>query len=203
LTESLKLLILDAQVKGDEFVKIQMSIALMLSLGASSLAAAQSSVDSTKLTAADLVFEADEKHTKEFHKYFFFHKDGVSYDQALNDFGECDVYQRGPIGSTEVTFTILPRFVSLSENQSYKPYVYNPNDGGVVGAIVGDIVNAPILQKNEAQRLRKCMEYKSYDRYGISKERWKLIHKAKPPNYVKISASIASGPKPTTEKILP
>lgn len=172
-------------------------------MGLSSQVSAQSSENVTNLTAADLIFEADEKHTKEFHKYFFFHKQGVSFDQALNDFGECNVYQDGPAGSEDMIINIMPRFVSLSEKESYKPYVYNQNDGGVVGAIIGDIVGAPILQKNRAQRLRKCMEYKSYDRYGISKDKWKLIHKSATNNYVEISASIASGPSPKTEKLLP
>jgi len=180
-----------------------MSIALMLSLGTSSIAAAQSSVDSTKLTAADLVFEADEKHTEEFHKYFFFHKEGVSYDQALNDIGACNVYQKGAVGSEGEIVPIVPRFGSLSETSSYKPYVYNENSGGLVGAVIGDIVGGPILQKNRAQRYRKCMEYSGYDRYGISKDKWKRLQKSTPNDYVKVNASVASGPKPKTEKLLP
>lgn len=155
------------------------------------------------MTAVDLVFEADPKHTEEFHKYFFFHKDGVSFDQARDEIGECNVYQTGPAGAEGETFLIVPRFVSLSETQSYKPYVYNSNDGGVVGAIIGDIISASILKKNKAQRWRRCMEFKGYDRYGLSKDLWKTISKVGDDQYIQIHANIASGPKPQAEKLLP
>ncbi len=184
-------------------LKTHYIIALMLMSGFYSGVYAQTPPEPAPMTAADLEFEPDEKHTEEFHKYFFFHKTGVSLDQALNDIGECYVYRKGPIGKEGQVMNIVPRFVSLSENQSYKPYVYNPNDGGAVGAIIGDIVGASILKKAKAQRLRKCMEYKSYDRYGLSKELWKKISDVSQDDYVKINAHIASGPQPTTKKLLP
>ena len=155
------------------------------------------------MTAEDLVFEASEKHTEEFHKYFYFHKAGLSHQQALTEIGECHVYQDGPVGSEGEVVNIVPRFVSLSESQSYKPYVYNDQGGGVVGAVIGSMIAGPILQKNRAQRYRKCMEYKGYDRYGISKDLWKTFNTGIAGDDLKMQASIASGPKPKTEKILP
>lgn len=177
-----------------------------MSLGLSALATAQDDKDADDVltwTAENLVFEASEEHTEEFHKYHFFHKPGVSYDQALEDFGECSVFRKGPIGKEGEVFNITPNFVSLSETQSYKPYVYNPNSGGVVGAVIGEIVGAPLVQKAKAQRLRICMEFKGYDRYGLSKKLWKTIMKVEDADFVKINAHIASGPKPKTEKLLP
>ncbi len=174
-----------------------------LGLGQTSTAFAQDVDDVLKWTAQDLVFEADPSHTEEFHKYHFFHKSGVSYDQAVLDFGECNVFRKGPVGKEGETFHVVPQFVSLSETQSYRPYVYNPNSGGVVGAVIGEIVGAPIIQKAKAQRMRKCMEYKGYDRYGLSKKLWKRIMKVEDADLVRINASIASGPKPKTEKLLP
>jgi len=181
------------------------SIAFFLGCAAliSTNAFAQTPPDDLKVTAADLVFEASEKHTEEFHKYFYFHKEGVSFETARNEIGECHVYQDGPVGGEGEVVAIVPRFVSLSENQSYKPYVYNDQGGGVVGAIIGGMIAGPILQKNRAQRYRKCMEYKGYDRYGISKDLWKTFSKGVPGDDLIMQASIASGPKPKTEKILP
>ncbi len=174
-----------------------------LSLGSMSTALAQDADDVPKWTAEDLVFEASPEHTEEFHKYHFFHKEGVSYDQALLDIGECNTFRKGPIGKEGETFHIVPQFVSLSETRSYKPYVYNPNSGGVVGAVIGEIVGAPIVLKAKAQRMRKCMQYKGYDRYGLSKKLWKKIMKVEDADLVKINARIASGPKPKTERLLP
>jgi len=188
---------------GEILKKSQILMTMVLTAAFPLMATAQTPPDPLKMTAADLTFEADEKHTKEFHKYFYFHKDGLGYDQALNEIGECNVYQEGPIAGGNEAVPIVPRFVSLSESQSYVPYVYNDMGGGVVGAIIGDMMAAPILQKNKAQRFRKCMEYKGYDRYGVSKDVWKTFTRVDPDDYVEIMASIASGPKPTAEKILP
>lgn len=188
-------------------VKLYVGIGILFSLVSAPYVFAQSTEESTKLTAQDLIFEADKKHTEEFHKYFFFHKQGVTYDQALDDFAECNIYQNGPVGSEGDTVIFTPSFVSLSESQSYTPRLKEQKNNGIIGdaivSLVGDITAAPILLKYRSQRLRKCMEYKNYDRYGLSKDKWRLIHQSKTGNFVKISASIASGPAPKTEKILP
>lgn len=149
----------------------------------------------------DLSFEITEKDSEEFHKYFYFHKEGVSYETAFEEISECNIYQKGPIGSEGDFIVIMPTFVSLGENQTYVPWV--PNEAGLVGVIMSDIFSGPLVLKNRGQRMRKCMEYKGYDRYGLSKDLWKTVNKISPDEYVKVHAKIASGPKPTNEKILP
>lgn len=149
----------------------------------------------------DLAFEITEKDSEEFHKYFYFHKDGISYEDAYMDIDECNIYQNGPIGTEGDFVIIMPTFVSLGETQTYLPWV--PNETGVVGVIMADIFAGPLVLKNRGQRMRKCMEYKGYDRYGLSKDLWKTVNRISPDEYVKVHAKIASGPKPQNEKILP
>ena len=176
-------------------------IAAIVVIGLTGTALAQTPLNLETVSAADLNFEIEEKHSEEFHKYFYFHRSGVSFEAAKAEIGECYEYRNGPAGMEGQFINIVPTFVSLSEKQVNVPYVQN--EAGLVGMVIGDIVSASLVLKNQGQRMRKCMEYKGYDRYGLSKDLWKQITNIDAATYIDVHARIASGPAPSAEKILP
>ena len=183
-----------------------LGILFLLSVAAPTRTAAQSATQSMETrhnwTAENLIFEPNTSFSEDFQIYHFFHKSGISRDQASQNFGECNVYRQGPKLEPGSRPNTIPRRVSLFEDQAYVPYVHNPNDNLVVD-VISAIAGGFSDERSQALRLRKCMEYKGYDRYGLSKDLWLQIMDVPDADRVRINASIASGPTPETAKLLP
>ena len=108
-------------------------------------------------TAAD---EAD------FDKYFYFHRSGTTFGEALADIRECDGYARGlasPFGYQET------------------PYPYAGTMAGALGGALGNLLVSAIFGSAEVRKarrsnMRRCMNYKGYDRYGLNKDVWQSFN---------------------------
>lgn len=147
----------------------------------------------------ELAFEPTEKIIGTYDKYFYFHKDGVSFEDALFDIRDCDSLARG-----------------LNSGMGYQD-VYSPYGGlaGAAGGVIGNAIAAAIFGSAEKRRirrvnLRRCMNFKGYDRYGLEKDLWQKFNfeegfsgEAEHIRQGAIiqQAKVASGPKPTTEEL--
>jgi len=102
----------------------------------------------------------------DFDKYFYFHRAETTFEQALADIRECDGYARGlasPYGYQEA------------------PYPYTYTMAGAIGGAIANMLVAAIfgsaeLRKARRTNMRRCMNYKGYDRYGLNKDVWQKFN---------------------------
>jgi hypothetical protein len=101
-----------------------------------------------------------------FDKYFYFHRRETSFEQALADIRECDGYARG-----------------LASPYGYQdtPYPYAGTMAGAAGGVIANLLVAAIfgsaeLRKARRSNMRRCMNYKGYDRYGLNKDVWQQFN---------------------------
>lgn len=128
--------------------------------------AAPTMPDPAKLEMPDLSGATTAGDEADFDKYFYFHRAGTSFEQAYADIRECDGYARG-----------------LSSPYGYQDvgYPYAGTMAGAVGGAIGNLMVAMIfgsaeLRKARRTNMRRCMNYKSYDRYGLNKDVWQQFH---------------------------
>lgn len=165
------------------------------------LSQAQTPSAATPLPAVS--FETSDQDKKKFSKYYISHKPGVSVDKARADIDECLRYSMGANEMGIQMFPPIPDFVPLEDQQSYqdgKPKAHNGQFGlvgDVMAALIVPGVNRAIAQSN----VRRCMGYKNYDRYGISKEAWKTLNEVDHGQRVNWLAEIASGNTPKAVKV--
>lgn len=122
--------------------------------------------DPATLEMPDLSRATSASDEADFDKYFYFHRADTSYEQALTDIRECDGYARGlasPYGYAET------------------PYPYTYTAAGVVGGAIANLMISAIfgsaeLRKARRTNMRRCMNYKGYDRYGLNKDVWQQFH---------------------------
>lgn len=154
----------------------------------------------------ETTFDVAAVNVDDFEKYFYFHREDTSFDVAYADILECDSLGSG------VNYYLGADSNSMANAMT----TYGPL-AGAVGGMIGSMVADAIFGSSERRRvkrinIRNCMFYKGYDRYGLEKELWQEFHfeeglsrenadvrAAK----LKQQALVASGPKPTTEVLVP
>lgn len=116
------------------------------------------SPDASTIEMPALAFEESEKDTANYEKYYYFNRADTEFDVALADVRFCDELARGLATAN-----------------------YYPDPGttamyGIGGAIGGAIANAIYGSAEERRKrranMRRCMNFKGYERYGLSKDLW-------------------------------
>ena len=154
----------------------------------------------------EIAFDMAAANVDDFDKYFYFHREDTSFSQAYADITECDALGSG-----------INYYLGADSNSMASAMTTYGPLAGAVGGMIGSMVADAIFGSSERRRLkriniRNCMFYKGYDRYGLEKELWQEFHfeegnsreeaesrEAK----LKMQARVASGPKPTTEVLVP
>lgn len=188
--------------------------ALLLSLPATSQAQAITSgppmrtftqAEIEAVAMPDLAYGPDPGIEADFEKYFFFHREDTSFDQAFADISECDALAHGmtKYGSD------WPPTVSQMTND------LGPVLGGlgVLGGLAGDAIFGSGKRRwIRRYNIRTCMYFKGYDRYGLEKTLWQAFHfeegLGRKNERVRLAAllkqaRVASGPKPPLEVLEP
>ncbi len=151
-------------------------------------------VDAIKLPSMSFALAAEDE--KDFDKYYYFHRDNTEFKAALSDLRDCDGLARG-----------------LASPYGYTQAPYASSMAGAVGGMIGNLMVAAIFgsaQVRAARRInmRRCMNYKEYDRYGIPKNIWQdfnfeegfgALEEKKRQVFLKQQAKVASGAKPTSK----
>jgi hypothetical protein len=151
-----------------------------------------------------LAYQPDPGIEADFEKYFFFHREETSFDQAFADITECDALAHGitKYGS-DWPPTVSQRTMDLGHVLGSMTALTNPFD-----AIFGSGERRWIRRYN----IRTCMFYKGYDRYGLEKTLWQAFHfeegLGRKNEQVRLAAllkqaRVASGPKPPLEVLEP
>ena len=152
----------------------------------------------------DLAYEPDPEIEADFEKYFFFHREDTSFDQAFADITECDALAHG-MNNFNLGY-ITPSSENIADlGPVLGTYfsVFSPID-----AIFGSGKRREIRRYN----IRTCMFYKGYDRYGLEKKLWQAFHfeegfsrENARDRYAALlkQARVASRPKPPLEVLEP
>lgn len=151
----------------------------------------------------ETAFDMRRARVGDFEKYYYFHREGTSFDEAFADISECDDLASG--------------LASYRGNAEPYPgyYVDQYGIGGVIGGVLGAVL-ADAIHGSAARRemrrvnMRNCMGYKGYGRYGIPKNLWTEFNfeegGGREDEDVRQAAllqqaKVASGPKPATEAL--
>ena len=129
-------------------------------------------------------------------KFFFFHKQGVSFADAYGDLSLCSRYiARGQQRS-------LPDFVPWRRSDLARPIPNNLNYG-LMGVAIMAIIDGPIDRSIRQARMMRCMLPRGYARYRTSEGMWKQVNGKDLAASNAVQARIASGPVPPTPRTLP
>jgi hypothetical protein len=170
-------------------------IALALLLSGASAASAQTSTrpDPATLSLPSLETEGDREVLKNGWKHFFFHKAGVSYEEAYADFADC--YRFLPAG----VYSTLPMFAPWTESMDGRPVELVP---GTLGAqLILSLLTDAIERRAAQSRMRRCMEPRGYLRYAIPEFSWEQLIDHYSERSIALQAKAASGPKPNREPV--
>ena len=132
-------------------------------------------------------------------KDIVFHKDGITAMEAEADIRYCyNFIEMGPQREApSFVFWGEPSDVAASTSTSASsPY-------GLVGNVIGLIVDGPIARSLRQMRLYACMVPKGYSRYRTSREVWDILNEGNTEAGIKMQAEIAAGPRPETPNIEP
>lgn len=189
-------------------------IAIVLGLGTLPLTGLQAQIDSQTLeipqlsddeVAAipmpDLQFDESRANSRDFKKYYYFHRENTNFNQAFADILECDALASG-------------LQIYAPDSEPYPGYYATQYGiGGVIGSVVGSML-ADAIHGSSARRatrrvnMRNCMGFKGYQRFGLPKKLWKEFNfeegngrKDEEERAAALlqQAKVASGPRPTTE----
>jgi hypothetical protein len=173
---------------------VKYAVVAALFASAASPAFAQSVPDASSVIVPEL--QVSDSELGDERKFFFFHKQGVSYADAYADLAFCSRYiARGPQRS-------LPDFVPWQREDPAKPIEYILNYG-LVGVAIMAIVDGPIDRCIRQSRMMRCMLPRGYARYRTSEALWKQVNGKNVPPSIAVQARIASGPVPSTPRTLP
>ena len=169
------------------------AIALVLQLSAASAALAQTPLppDPSTLALPDLTPSGDPDAIENGRKYFYFHKAGVTYEEAYADFLDC--YRFLPAAGISIENAALPLFTSWGEPV-----------GALTGEEVKNASDAGLFARSRERRttqsrMRRCMEPRGYVRYGIPEISWEHLIDNYSEQSIAFQAKAASGPKPNRE----
>lgn len=166
--------------------------------------AAEEIPNPSKLTMPRLEFAPSAADEDDFNKYFYFHRDDTSFEEAYADIRECDalasgssIYMGADAGSQAAAMTqygLLPGAV-----------------GGAIASVAMDAIFGSAARREQRRvNIRNCMGFKQYHRYGLSRDLWTgfnfeegLGRKREPVRLqaLAIQALVASGPKPHTKDL--
>ncbi len=156
-------------------------------------------------------------------KYYFFNMPGVDFDKARSDIEECRSYAGGVIWFApipdRVTGPAAPGSSPSNESTEFVNSVlgvapgssHGTPPGGVAGTVAGGVTVAVmsalvlpgLIHEVAVTNLRKCMNFKGYGRYALSKELWEKLNHGDELNIVQMQAKVAEVAMPDAARLDP
>lgn len=169
-----------------------MAAAFAASWGTAAQAAAQAAAppDPATITLPDLTPSRDPEVIANGEKHYYFHKAGVSYAEAYEDFSECYRYIPAPYVDRG-----LPMFAPWSE----KPGVerFQPvNNYGLVGMGIMALIGGGIERRARQAPVRRCLETRGYVRLPVAESVWRQLVDGYSERSIALQAKAASQPAP-------
>lgn len=152
-----------------------------------------------------LDFTPDAKTAEDYDKYFYFHRTNTTFAEAYADIRECDSLASGSniyLGNGPFTDSYISNFVIPQYGAA------GVVAGAMVGAVGDAIFGSAARRKERRIKIRNCMGFKGYARYGIAKDLWVKFNFSEGngrkkeetrDRAFKLQALAASGPQPKQE----
>ena len=169
--------------------------AAALAMASPGMAQDASPPDPATVSLPDMTPNRSPEVIEEGWKHFYFHKAGVSYEQAYADFADC--YRFLPVANQ---YAVLPMFAPWSETPGGRTVV-PVNPYGLIGVGIGALVAGPIERRARQSRLRRCMEPRGYVRYPLAERIWEQLVDDYSPGSIAAQALAAAGPTPDLEPV--
>ncbi len=155
------------------------------------------------LTMPALAFTPTPEDVAAYDKFFYFHREGTSFAEALTDIKECDALASGVSFYTDSSSAVAAATAQYGVA------------AGAIGGAIGSAIADAIFGSAERRRLkrislRNCMSYKGYGRYGLSADLWKKFNfeegmgrkrETVREGALQLQALVASGPKPASKEL--
>lgn len=135
-------------------------------------------------------------------KFFVFHQQGVSLQQARSDIGTCTRYVLLQTGSG--VGILPPYFIPWTGIPGpSKPQADGTPKYGIIGALIAGPLDSSLGRSRRQMSMSRCMGLRGYSRYRVSEGLWKELNETDLPRSIELQAQLASGPAPTTPRVLP
>ena len=161
---------------------------VVLHLCVSAASAQDAPPDPAAFTVPDLSQSGSPAAIEEGWKYFLFRKDGVKFAEAYSDFADCFHFMQ-PSSWQSVSMTRFVPWESKAGRDARGP-TYNY---GLVGALLGSMVEGTLNRRDYQARMRACMEPRGYIRYGVPQSIWEGVSRLPREQWAGVQAKIASG----------
>lgn len=155
--------------------------------------------DPASLSLPDMAFKPTPRDIRRYDTYYYFHKPGVSYERAFTDFDQCHGYALSSQFGM-LTPTIIPLGAAAIQDESSRRAARA--NAFVMFGLLGSILISEAEDGNARATVRKCMTYKKYVRYGLSRALFKKIEEGTDAQRLGRWALLAASPAPQTE-VLP
>ncbi|MFM5895113.1 MAG: hypothetical protein ACKOQM_11885 [Novosphingobium sp.] len=139
----------------------------------------------------------------DYEKYFYFHRADTTFVEAYTDIRECDALASGS--------RIYLGGDSAMMNSAIAQYGLGGAIGGALGSVLADAIFGSAQRRKERRvKMRNCMGFKGYQRYGLAKELWDPFNfqegngrkkEEERDRKMRLQALVASGPAPKQEAL--
>lgn len=172
------------------------------------------SSEQDKLVLPRLDFVASPSDARNYDKYFYFHRDSTTFNEAYADIVECDALSSGARINLEAQASTGSYGNTGSVADNYLVMRY----GGVataIGTVIGKALeNALVGGANRREKyrenIRTCMGFKEYKRYPLNHDLWEKLNfldsserdsKSDGSYKLKLQALVASSATPAGEEL--
>jgi hypothetical protein len=176
-------------------IAIAAAFAVLSSNAAAAKAEGEGPPDPAMIALPDLTPSRDPEIIANGGKHYYFHKAGVSYAEAYEDFAEC--YRYLPTPGTDPS---LPMFAPWSEAPGVERYP-PANNFGLVGMGIAALFLGPIERRARQAPVRRCMETRGYVRYPVAEKIWRQLIDDYSERSIAIQAKAASLPAPDAQPV--
>jgi len=178
-------------------IAISAAFAVLSASSAPALAQSEGPPDPATIALPDLTPSRDPEVIANGGKHYYFHKAGVSYAEAYEDFSEC--YRYLPVAGADPN---LPMFAPWSEAPGVE--VIPPvNNYGLVGMGIAALFLGPIERRARQAPVRRCLETRGYLRYPVAEKIWKALIDDYSERSIALQAKAASLPAPDARPVTP
>lgn len=153
----------------NEWAGIAAALAVLMGGAAPASAQADAPPDPATVTLPDLTPPRDPRAIKNGWKHFYFHKAGVTYEQAYADFSQC--YRYLPVANADPN---LPMFAPWREAPGVDK-IYPTNNYGLIGMGIAALFAGTLQRKAYQSRLIRCLETRGYVRYPLAESVWREL----------------------------
>jgi hypothetical protein len=174
----------------DRVLTMAAALAVLFAGAAPAAAQGEGPPDPATIELPDLTPSRDPEVIANGGKHYYFHKPGVSYAEAYEDFSEC--YRYLPVLYADRG---LPMFAPWSGKPGVERF-QPANNYGLVGMGIAALFLGPIERRARQAPVRRCLETRGYVRYAVAENVWRQLVDGYSERSIAVQAKAASRPAP-------